>query len=104
MPSQPWAEGAGLFSPGSGSRLCTMRECVLVRSWAPGLGAGRQVLESGQGAGPLTTALQVDHGVQVIGDGVPGIRDELGEARVHLLLYFIVPASKQQMRNRGGVP
>lgn len=60
----------------------------------PGLGAGRHVLESGQGPGQLTTALQVHHGVQVVGDGIPGIGDELGEARIHLLLYFIVPASK----------
>lgn len=61
----------------------------------PWLGAGRHVLESGQGLGQLTTALQVHHGVQVIWDGVPGIGDELGEAGIHLLLDFIISARKR---------
>lgn len=77
---------------------------MCLRGAGPWLGAGRQVLESGQGPGPLTATLQVHHGVQVVRDGVPGIGDELGEARVHLLLHLIVSASKRQLRNRWDVP
>lgn len=55
---------------------------------------GWRVLESGQRLGQLTTTLQVHHGIQVIRDGVPGICNELGEARVHFLLHLIVSARK----------
>lgn len=45
--------------------------------------------------GLLTTALQVHDGIQVVRDGVPGIRDELGKAGVHFLLDLIVPVRKE---------
>lgn len=38
----------------------------------------------------MTATLQVHHSVQVIGDSSPGVRDELGEARIHFLLHLIV--------------
>lgn len=69
-----------------------MGECVLAGA---GPGWGRGVLESGQRPGRLTTALQVQHGVQVVRDGGPGVCDELGEAGIHFLLHLIVSARNE---------
>ena len=55
-----------------------------------------------QRPGQLTPALQVHHSIQVIRDGIPGIGDELGEARIHFLLHLIVSARKMAMVNQWG--
>lgn len=39
----------------------------------------------------LTDAIQTKGRVNAVWDSVPGVSDELGEARVHLFLGFIVP-------------
>lgn len=65
-----------------------------------GPGWGQGVLESGQRPGQLTPALQVQHSIQVIRDGVPGVGDELGEAGIHFLLHLIVSARKMAVVNQ----